>query len=121
MWSTIFCPFGLAEAMVHEVASQKLRVFGAALQFAPSMMTALHAQYSYVHVTSLDLHLVQAQRDSSVREALVRVLEKNVTRIQEGGTNLSRQLCSCNSGLEFIEGILDWTAKTIQLASVVAR
>jgi hypothetical protein len=117
MWSTIFCPFGLAEATIREVASQKLRVLGAVLQFPASTMAALHAHYSNVHVTALDLHLVQALGDSSVREVLARVLEKNVTIIEEGNANLGRELCPGNAGSEFIESILDWTAKTIQLAN----
>jgi HEXXH motif-containing protein len=67
VWATIYCPIGLAEAVVHEMAHQKLRALGLSLESAttivgndPSelfvspvvkhrrrpMSAVLHAQYS---------------------------------------------------------------------------
>lgn len=137
MWATIFCPIGLAEAIVHEMAHQKLRVLGVSFESATTVvgndlselyvspiikerlrpMTAvLHAQYSYVHVTTLDIHILKAERDSTKREVFGRVLERNLSRIEEGYGTLRKQFRPGEHGREFMEGFFGWTEKTIGLA-----
>ena len=119
MWSTIGCPFGLAEAVVREMANQKLRVLGAVLRLAPPVMAALSAHYSNLYVTTLDMHLIRVLRDSAARESLSHVLRKNIAAVEQSRLNLIGNLHLCDSGKEFIDGILSWTEKTLRLAGVL--
>jgi HEXXH motif-containing protein len=140
MWATIFCPIGLAEAIVHEMAHQKLRILGVSLEFATTVvgnspselynspiikdrlrpMTAvLHAEYSYVHVTTLDVHILGAERDPTRRAALTQVLERNLSRIKEGYDTLRRHFKPGEHGREFMEGFFHWTENTIRLAEAL--
>ena len=137
LWATIYCPIGLAEAIVHEMAHQKLRVLGVSFESATAIvandpsglyvspiikergrpMTAvLHAQYSYVYVTTLDLHMLRPERDPAKRQVLGCVLERNLARIEEGYETLQRYFQSGEHGKEFMEGFSAWTEKTIGLA-----
>jgi len=140
MWATIHCPIGLAEAIVHEMAHQKLRVLGVSFESATTVvgndparlydspiikdrlrpMTAvLHAEYSYVHVTTLDIHMLKAERDPIRREVLGRVLATNLARIEEGYDTLRRHFEPGEHGREFMEGFSGWTEKTISSAKSV--
>jgi HEXXH motif-containing protein len=140
MWATIFCPYGLAEAIVHELAHQKLRVLGVSFESSTAIvgndpsslydspiikdrlrpMTAvLHAQYSYVHVTALDVAMMSAERDSSRREVLATVLARNLARIEEGYQTLQKHLIPGEHGREFIHGLFVWTDTTINSAQVL--
>jgi len=136
MWATIFCPLGLAEAIVHELAHQKLRVLGVSFESATTVvgndpsdlyvspiikdrlrpMTAvLHAEYSFVHVTNLNIHMLQAEHDPTRREVLARVLARNLARIEEGHDTIRRHFEPGAHGREFVEGLSCWTEKTIGL------
>jgi ADP-heptose:LPS heptosyltransferase len=137
MWATIFCPVGLAEAIVHEMAHQKLRVLGVSFESATAVvgnnpgdqyvspvikdrkrpMTAvLHAEYSYVHVTTLDIHMLRAEREPDRRKVLGEVLERNLARIEEGYDTIRTHFKAGERGLEFIEGFFHWIEKTIRTA-----
>ena len=91
VWLTVMCPIGAAEAIVHEMAHQKLRVLGVSFELASRVvgndrrslyvspivkdrlrpMTAvLHAQYSYIHVTQLDIHILDSERNDRRRDVL---------------------------------------------------
>lgn len=135
LWATAFCPIGLAEAIVHELAHQKLRALGVSFESATAIvgnhpsrlytspvvkdrerpMTAvLHAQYSYVHVVALDLHLLEVETDPARREALASVLERNLSRIEEGRDTIRRYFEFGGHGREFMEGFSRWTDTTIE-------
>jgi prolyl 4-hydroxylase len=137
MWSTIFCPLGLAEAIVHEMAHQKLRVLGVSFESATSVvgneqsrlyespvikdrlrpMTAvLHAEYSYVYVTALDIHMLEAEPDTRKQQVLRDVLRRNLARIVEGYETLQRHFTPGVHGQEFIEGLFRWIDNTIDRA-----
>jgi ADP-heptose:LPS heptosyltransferase len=137
MWATIFCPIALAEAIVHEMAHQKLRVLGVSFESATAVvgndrsnllvspvikdrlrpMTAvLHAQYSYVHVTALDVHLLAAESNSARREALREVLERNLARIKEGFDTIQKHFEPGEHGIEFMSGLRAWTERVIRSA-----
>jgi HEXXH motif-containing protein len=143
MWATVYCPLGLAEAIVHEMAHQKLRTLGVSFEAATSVvgndqselfpspvvkerlrpMTAvLHAEYSYVHVTTLDIHLLEAEHDPTRRDALRVVLKRNLARIEEGLDTIQRHFKPGIHGPQFMAGFLNWTERTIASAkSVGAR
>jgi HEXXH motif-containing protein len=137
VWATVFCPIGLAEAIVHEMAHQKLRVLGVSFESATAIvgndpsdlyvspivkyrlrpMTAvLHAQYSYVHVTTLDIHLLWAERDLARSDVLRGLLKRNLSRIEEGYDTIRAQFKPGRHGTEFMEGFCDWTERTITMA-----
>jgi prolyl 4-hydroxylase len=119
------------------MAHQKLRVLGVAFESAASVvgnnpatlydspiikdrlrpMTAvLHAEYSYVHVTALDIHMLQAERDPTRRAVLGSVLETNLSRIEEGYDTLRKHFEPGEHGREFLEGFFAWTERTIASA-----
>ena len=130
MWSTIYCPIGLAEAIVHEMAHQKLRVLGVSFESSTTIvgndptaryvsaiikdrlrpMTAvLHAHYSYVHVTALDVHYLMAEQDLRRVEVLSEVLQRNLSRIEEGYDTIRVHFRPGEHGVEFVEGLFRWT------------
>jgi len=140
MWATIYCPIGLAEAIVHEMAHQKLRVLGVSFESAttvvgndPSLLYAspivkdrqrpmtavLHGEYAYVHVTTLDIHMLEAEPDPIKREVLRGVLRRNLSRIEEGYDTIRRHFKPGEHGREFMDGFARWMEKTILAAKSV--
>jgi ADP-heptose:LPS heptosyltransferase len=132
MWATIFCPIGLAEAIVHEVAHQKLRVLGVSLESAARVVgndpadlylspiikerlrpltAVLHAEYSYVHVTALDIHMLNGESNAARRAGLAEVLETNLARIEEGYGTLQQHFKAGEHGEEFMAAFLAWTER----------
>lgn len=134
LWATIYCPVGLAESIVHEMAHQKLRVLGVSFESATSIvgndpselyvspvikdrlrpMTAvLHAQYSFVHVTALDVHMFAAEQDPLRREILGQVLQSNLSKIEEGYATIRKHFKPAEHGEEFLDGLFSWIERTI--------
>jgi HEXXH motif-containing protein len=141
LWATIYCPIGLAEAIVHEMAHQKLRVLGVSFESANALvandrrslyvspvvkgrlrpMTAvLHAQYSYVYVTNLDIHILQTECDGARQDVIRRRLHVNLSRITEGYDTIRTHFEPGEHGREFMEGFASWTQKTIDLARTMS-
>ena len=137
MWATIFCPIGLAEAIVHEMAHQKLRALGVSFESAttivgndpselyvspvikerPRPMTAvLHAEYSYVYVTTLDTRMLVAEEDPHRRAVLDHVLRTNLARIEEGNDTIRNHFRAGPYGPEFMAGFYEWIESTISSA-----
>ena len=137
LWSTVGCPIGLAQSIVHEMAHQKLRALGVSFESASTIvdndpsarfvspiikdrlrpMTAvLHALYSFVHVTALLNHMLEPERDSVRRASLRWCLAKNLARIEEGHATVSGSFEPGKHGVEFMKGFAAWTEKTIGAA-----
>jgi len=137
LWATIYCPIGLAESIVHEMAHQKLRVLGASFESATNIvgndpselyvspvikdrlrpMTAvLHAQYSFVYVTALDVHMLAAEHNPLRREVLGQVLQSNLSRIEEGYATIQEHFKPAEHGEEFLDGFSSWIERTISSA-----
>ena len=131
------CPIGAAEAIVHEMAHQKLRVLGVSFESASRVvgndrrslyvspiikdrlrpMTAvLHAQYSYIHVTQLDIHILEFERDDQRRDVLRNRLNVNLLRILDGQTTLRKHFEPGPHGREFMVGLSSWMERTIETA-----
>ncbi|MFZ2031037.1 MAG: HEXXH motif-containing putative peptide modification protein [Vitreimonas sp.] len=134
LWATIHCPVGFAQAIVHEMAHQKLRALGVSLETATSivgndpndlyvspvikhrlrpMPAVLHAQYSFIHVTALDILVFKAERDPRRQDVLGGVLAKNLVRIEEGYETLGKHFKPIGDGWAFMAGLSDWTERTI--------
>jgi prolyl 4-hydroxylase len=142
MWATIHCPIGTAEAIVHEMAHQKLRALGVSFESATTIvgndplklyvspiikdrqrpMTAvLHAQYSYVHVAALDLRMLEAERDPTRRRAFGVLLARNLSRIEEGRETIRRHFEPGPHGPEFMDGFSRWTDAIIESGRELLR
>jgi HEXXH motif-containing protein len=132
---TIDHPFGIAQSMVHEMAHHKLRALGISLLAANHLvlndpdelyvspiittkkrpMTAVfHAQYSFIHVTALDLAVYHgASADSELKDQAVRLLARNIPRMESGHDELSRHLRTDERGAIFCGAFMDWSREVI--------
>jgi HEXXH motif-containing protein len=138
LWATIHCQFGLANAVVHEMAHQKLRALGVSVESAmrivandPTeryespvikdrlrpMMAVLHAEYSFLYVTELELHIVRSMAPGPTRRALMAVLATNRGRISQGLAVLRRHLRTDAEGGEFAEALFRWADRLIAEAA----
>jgi HEXXH motif-containing protein len=133
LWATINSPIGLAQAVVHELAHHKLRALGVAEERAytvvandatecrpsplvawPRPMTAvLHAQYALVHITALDVALLETARSSAERKALGRSFRCHAALLHEGARTLRKYLVVDAVGVAFMRGLWDWMEQTV--------
>ena len=132
---TIDSPFGTAQALVHEMAHHKLRALGVSIERARRLvandpadryrspiivgrlrpMTAvLHAQYSFMHVTRLDVAVHDAPgTPDRLRAQAVYLLARNVPRMEAGDEELRRYLVTDAAGARFAGAFLDWSAEVL--------
>ena len=129
LMATVEDPLGLAQAMLHEMAHQKLRALGVSVEGAQHLivndpqetyrspvrhdvmrpMTAIfHAVYSFIHVVALDLRMIAEEEDPAVRERMVLLLARNVPRMQAGCATLGASLCTDAAGAVFCGAFMDW-------------
>jgi hypothetical protein len=85
------------------------------------MSAVLHAEYSYVHVTNLDIRILAAEQEPARRDVLRAVLDRNRARIAEGFDTLRRDFRPGPHGREFMGAFLDWTERTIRMAESALR
>lgn len=132
---TVDSPPGAAQAIVHEAAHHKLRALGVDNERAvrlivnppdalyaspivvdrPRPMTAvLHAQYSFIHVTELDLWMLAAE-DDPLRALMIRtLLSRNVPRMEAGADVIRRHARTDDAGAAFLDGFLAWTDRVLE-------
>jgi hypothetical protein len=134
MYGTIFDCLGLAEAMVHEMAHTKLRGLGLYVETAirlvtnpptelyespirkdrPRPMTAvLHAQYSFIYVTQLDLKMIAPETDAATLDKMLHLLAANVPRMELGFEEVERNIQVDLPGRMFIDSFLRWSERVI--------
>jgi hypothetical protein len=127
---TIDNAFGLAQALVHEMSHQKLRAFGVDQSSADRLvandptevfdspivlhqrrpMTAVvHAQYSFMHVTALDVAMFEHATDDETRSASLELLARNLPRMEMGRIELERHLRTDNEGKMFFSAFDEWS------------
>lgn len=132
LWSTVDCPFGLAQSIVHEMAHQKLRALGLPVEgcgvlvanppseLYPSpilardrpMSAVLHAAYSFAYVVELDLACAQSE-DPTVRRVARQAIEKNLVRLTSGYVTMRRHLRLGRHGAEFFAGFFAWLERLV--------
>jgi HEXXH motif-containing protein len=126
---TVNCPLATAQAIVHEMAHHKLRAFGVAIEQAvriianspnelyrspivvdrPRPITAvLHAQYSFIHVTQLDLYMLEQEDDPLVRSDILSLLARNASRMEAGFETLKEHARPDEAGRDFLAAFYDW-------------
>jgi hypothetical protein len=134
MYGTVFDPIGLAEAMVHEMAHNKLRGLGIFVESAQRMITnrpdelfespirkdrmrpmsaVLHAQYSFIYVTALDLHMIGGESDPGIRAAMFSLLAYNIPRMELGHDEIRKAIKVDAMGQQFIDGFFEWSERVI--------
>ena len=126
---------GVAEAIAHELAHHKLRALGVDVENAkrlivndpdelyPSpirydvnrpMTAVLHAQYSYVHIAALDIHIIDAALDRERDKVIVeRSLAIILPKLAFGREVLNSHAELDDAGIDFMAGFDDWTALVI--------
>ncbi len=132
--ATVNDPIGLAQAMVHEMAHQKLRAMGISVETATRLivnppddlyespirkdrsrpMTAVfHAQYSFMHVTQLDIKMLEHIDDEATRDAVLCLLARNVIRMEAGHKDVAGNIQTDADGKKFIGAFLEWSEKVL--------
>jgi hypothetical protein len=132
---TIDCALGTAQAMVHEMAHHKLRAMGVANESAirivtnppsdrfpspvvidqPRPMTAvLHAEYSFIHVTELDLKMLEREEDDRARADIYKLLARNVPKMEAGFATLREHVQTDAEGACFMDAFLAWSDQVLR-------
>jgi HEXXH motif-containing protein len=125
----------LAQAMVHELAHHKLRALGVSLESATRLITndpaqlfdspirkdrkrpmtaVFHAEYSFMYVTCLDLHMHAGESDEAVREQLLMLLVRNVARMEAGLVEIQQHVCTDASGERFMDAFFRWATEVLR-------
>ena len=126
---TVNCPLATAQAVVHEMAHHKLRAFGVANEQAIRIVTnppdelyaspivldrlrpmtaVLHAQYSFIHVTQLDIFMLEQEDDQDVRSDICALLSRNVLRMEMGFQTLRAHARTDIAGRDFLGSFFEW-------------
>lgn len=126
---TVDDPLGLAQALIHETAHQKLHALGIEvgqpgrlitndpaegyhhplLSSRQQPMTAVfHEQYTFVHVVALNLHMYQAAGSKAARQRILMLLARNVVRTEEGHEIVARHLTTDRDGTDFVGAFMAW-------------
>ncbi len=134
MCASIEDPVCLAQAFVHEMAHNKLRSLGIMFESAqglivndpkdlypspirigvPRPMTAVfHAEYSFIYVTNLDLMMLAAGPDEQLRNYLLELLERNVTRMEAGFGVIKDYIQVDADGRLFVDAFMAWAHRII--------
>lgn len=133
--ATVDNALGFAQALIHEMAHQKLRALGVSFETSERLiangpserfespirkdqarpMTAVfHAQYSFIHVTALDLHMLAKSQRERERQYILMLLARNVPRMQQGYEEVTRHIKTDEPGRAFVGAFMDWSSCVLQ-------
>lgn len=139
---TLHDPVATAEAFVHEMAHNKLRALGVYVERAYRLITnppdqmfespirkdvmrpmtaVLHAQYSFIYVTALDLALIEAETDPRKIERYLVYLAYNVPRMELGYEDIRPNIRVDEDGQAFLDGFFDWTDRVLARGNEVLK
>lgn len=134
LFITVDDPLGAAQALVHEMSHQKLLGLGMGIERTsrfilnrpdelfvspirkdkPRPMTAVfHAQYSFIHVTALDLAMLAGETDEQTRDRILMLLLRNAVRMEAGLEVLERHVKTDAAGEVFVGAFLQWTREVL--------
>ncbi|MCB9704062.1 MAG: radical SAM protein [Myxococcales bacterium] len=132
--ATIYDPLGLAQALVHELAHTKLRALGVDIERARGLITndpaqrfespirtdiprpmsaVFHAEYSFIHVTELDLRMLDHAEDDALRRRLLALLARNVPRMRAGLRVIEGAIEVDRDGERFVDAFLGWARRVL--------
>ncbi len=133
--ATVDDALGFAQALIHEMAHQKLRALGVSIESAQRLITnspseefespirkdrkrpmsaVVHAQYSFIHVTALDLHMLAEANGERERQFILMLLARNVPRMQSGFDELARHVKTDEAGRQFIDAFMRWSRDVLE-------
>jgi HEXXH motif-containing protein len=134
---TVDSLLGLAQALVKEMAHQKLRSLGVAASGSDRLivndaserfespvrkdhllpMTAVfHLQYSFMHVTALDLHMLGRAESEWERQCILMLLARNIPRMRAGCEVVSRHVRTDAAGEAFLAAFMDWSRGILEMS-----
>jgi HEXXH motif-containing protein len=134
IFGTVNDPRGLAQAFVHEMGHHKLRALGILIEQCDRFilnrpdelyespirkdklrpMTAVfHAQYSFMHVTALDIYNLRATTDAEELARWRYLLGTNLPRMEEGHALLGSAMRLDRAGERLMAGFMDWSAAVL--------
>ena len=132
---TVDNALGFAQAMVHEMAHQKLRALGVSFESAARLITnspseefdspirkdrkrpmsaVFHAQYSFIYVTALDLYMLAKASGNRERQLILMLLARNVPRMQSGYEEVALHVKTDEAGHQFVDGFMKWSRDVLQ-------
>ncbi|WAS90438.1 aKG-HExxH-type peptide beta-hydroxylase [Nannocystis punicea] len=135
LWVTTHDPAATAQALVHEMAHNKLFALGLELESSARliknpldrlyvspirtdrkrpMSAVFHAQYSFMHVTALDVAMLAGETDRDMRDYLAGLLRRNVERMEAGRREIAEHVETDADGAVFVAAFLDWTAQVLE-------
>ncbi len=135
IYATVDNPLGLAQALINEMAHTKLRAFGVSASSAKGLILndpaelfdspirvgrklpmpgVFHDQYSFMHVTALDLEMFDKANNGKERSHILMLLARNVPRMQSGQEILDRHLKTDDAGKQFADAFLAWSSDILR-------
>jgi HEXXH motif-containing protein len=132
---TVDNALGFAQAMVHEMAHQKLRALGVSFESAARLITnnpseefespirkdrkrpmsaVFHAQYSFIYVTALDLNMLAKADGRRERQLILMLLARNVPRMQSGYEEVAAHVKTDEAGGQFVDAFMKWSSDVLQ-------
>jgi HEXXH motif-containing protein len=132
---TVDSAIALAQAIVHEMAHHKLRALGVSLLQAQRLITndpadlfrspiitprkrpmtaVLHAQYSFIHVTALDVAIHDAPDTPDEQKRLAAfLLARNVPRMEAGYEEIAAHVQTDADGAISVGSFMDWSRRVL--------
>jgi hypothetical protein len=80
------------------------------------MSALVHGVYAYTYVTELDMHMLAAEQEPALREALAARLGINVQRLEEGVKEIIDNLWVDAAGESFFSDMFSWIESTMTRA-----
>ena len=140
---TVDSAIALAEAMVHEMAHHKLYAMGvprvevyrlivndpSELYVSPvvkdrkrPMTAVLHAQYSFMHVTALDIAMYEGPETIPDQKRLARLLlGRNVKRMETGYEEIAKYARTDEEGRLFLDRFMRWSEAVLSHGQEILR
>jgi hypothetical protein len=132
---TVDSDINVAQCIVHEMAHHKLRAMGVGnercVRFVANpptelykspvvqevlrpMTAVLHAQYSFIHVAQLDIHMLSAETRPGPYARIRSLLALNVQRMEQGLEVIEKHMRVDEEGEAFMSAFLDWIRSVIR-------
>jgi len=78
------------------------------------MTAVFHAQYSFMHVTALDLHMLARAENEWERQRILMLLARNIPRMQAGCEVIASHIRTDEAGAPFLEAFMNWSRDILQ-------
>jgi HEXXH motif-containing protein len=134
VYVTVDDALGLAQALIHETAHQKLDALGVHMNKADRLivndaaesyphphfagrrepMTAVfHEQYTFIHVAALNLHMLAEADNARERQRILMLLARNTPRMEAGHDEIAGNIRTDRDGALFVDALLKWSRNVL--------